>query len=399
MKPLDIAIAGCGLAGLAAALALGRLGHKVRLFDQFDEPRPVGSGLMMQPAGLDALDWLGFGEGLRRLGAPIDRLFGREAHSGRIVLDVRYEALGGEKKGLAVHRSAFFNVLYDGVKAARVAIETKARIEAIDRASDRRPLLVTSNGRRHGPFDLVIDALGSRSPLIAEAAAPASRRDLAYGALWTTLPWRDGVFDERALEQRYDKASVMIGVLPVGQRFAGDDRQTTFFWSLKTRDHARWKERGLAAWRDEVLRLWPATEPLVAQITDPDQMVLAAYGHHTLPLPFGERIAFIGDSAHSTSPQLGQGANMALLDVRALALALDGAPTLTEALALYARRRRCHVRLYQLMSAVFTPFYQSDSRLLPLLRDGMVAPASRVPLVARGLARIVSGDVALAPNP
>lgn len=395
MKPLDIAIAGCGPAGLAAALALGRLGHKVHLFDQFDEPRPVGSGLMMQPAGLAALDWLGLGDNLRRLGAPIDRLFGREARSGRIVLDVRYKALGGGKNGLAVHRSALFGVLYDGVKASRAPIETRVKIEAIDRGADRRPALIADNGRRFGPFDLIIDALGSRSPLIGEAAAPVNRCSLAYGALWTTLPWRAGAFDARALEQRYEKASVMIGVLPVGKRFAGDDPQTTFFWSLKTKDYSRWRAQGLEAWRDEVLDLWSATEPLIAQIDDPDQMVLASYGHHTLPLPFGDRIVFIGDSAHSTSPQLGQGANMALLDVKAFALALERSTSLEDALSAYARARRFHVRLYQLMSAVFTPFYQSDSHILPVLRDSLVAPLSRIPLVARGLARIVSGDVFL----
>jgi hypothetical protein len=47
------------------------------------------------------------------------------------------------------------------------------------------------------------------------------------------------------------------------------------------------------------------------------------------------------------------------------------------------------------MSALFTPFYQSDSQMLPLLRDWLVAPASQVPPVARLLARIVSGDIGL----
>lgn len=395
MLPLDIAIAGSGPAGLAAALALGRLGHKLHLFDQFDAPRPVGSGLMLQPAGLEALDWLGAGDGLRALGAPIDRLFGREAHSRRIVLDVRYGVLDNDRRGLAVHRAALFGVLHEAVKAARLTIETKVKIEAVDRAAARRPVLVASDGRRFGPFDLIIDALGSRSPLVGEAAAPATRQSLTYGALWTTLPWPGDPFDGRALEQRYEKAAIMIGVLPVGKRFTGDAPQTTFFWSLKTGDYARWRAQGLAPWRDHVLRLWPEAEPLVAQIRDPDQMVLASYGHHTLPLPYGDRIVFIGDSAHSTSPQLGQGANMALLDIRALAPALERAADLETALAAYARRRRFHVRLYQAMSAVFTPFYQSDSLILPMLRDLMVAPVSRVPFVARGLAHIVSGNVGL----
>ncbi|TIS71130.1 MAG: FAD-dependent oxidoreductase, partial [Mesorhizobium sp.] len=49
---LDIAIAGAGPAGLAAALYLKRAGHRVTIFERFDEPKPVGSGLILQPTGL-----------------------------------------------------------------------------------------------------------------------------------------------------------------------------------------------------------------------------------------------------------------------------------------------------------------------------------------------------------
>jgi salicylate hydroxylase len=51
MRTLDIAVAGCGTAGLAAALLLHRDGHRVTLFERFAEPAPIGSGLMIsQPA-------------------------------------------------------------------------------------------------------------------------------------------------------------------------------------------------------------------------------------------------------------------------------------------------------------------------------------------------------------
>ncbi|NEU34098.1 NAD(P)-binding protein, partial [bacterium LRH843] len=74
MKPIDIAIAGCGPAGLASALLLHRDGHRVTVFERFDTPRPIGSGLMIQPTGLAVLRELGLERELTAHGAPIARL-------------------------------------------------------------------------------------------------------------------------------------------------------------------------------------------------------------------------------------------------------------------------------------------------------------------------------------
>lgn len=390
MQSLSIAIAGCGPAGLGAALALSRQGHSIQLFDQFDVPRPLGSGLILQPPGLEVLDWLGPGPALRQLGQPLDRLYGRAIGSGRVVLDVKYDALGQGLRGLGVHRAALFNVLHDAVLAAGMPIASSCRIAALARGHGGRPSLLAQDGSLHGPFDLVVDALGSRSPLIEHAAAPVLRRRLGYGAIWASLPWA-GAFDPHALEQRYREASVMIGVLPIGRLAEGEGKQAAFFWSLKTDDYPAWQREGLENWKTRVRSLWPDTGVLLDHIIDPAQLTLASYGHHTLPLPFGERIAFIGDSAHSTSPQLGQGANMALLDVAALAQAFEDTDDLAAALAGYARLRRLHVRLYQALSVIFTPFYQSDSRILPLIRDQLVSPVSRMPGATKLLAGIVAG--------
>jgi salicylate hydroxylase len=187
----------------------------------------------------------------------------------------------------------------------------------------------------------------------------------------------------------------MIGVLPIGCQREGAEQQAAFFWSLKAADFARWQAEGLEAWRNNVRRQWPETDGLLNTITDASQMVLASYDHHTLSLPFGQRLAFIGDSAHATSPQLGQGANMALLDIFALTTALEENADLPMALEAYARKRVFHVKLYQGLSRMFTPFYQSDSLLLPMVRDHLMAGLSRLPLAQRLLASIVSGRFGL----
>ncbi len=387
MKKLEIAIAGAGPGGLAAALALQRLGHKIVIYEQFDAPKPVGSGLILQPTGLAVLDWLGLGDNIRRLGARIDRLHGTASGSGKTVLDVRYDALGPER-GYAVHRAALFNVLYDAVLAAEIPVENTSLINGFDDG-----VLVMNQERRTARFDLVVDALGAKSPLRRWTGDQASGRVLEYGAVWASLPWPGTPFDANALMQRYDKAAVMIGVLPIGRVTAEGGEQAAFFWSLKHADMPQWRARGLGAWKEDVLRHWPEVEGLLGRIQHADDLTLARYQHNTSCKPYGNRLISIGDSAHSTSPQLGQGANMALLDVMALAEALERHTDLREVALDYAQSRRTHVKVYQLLSYVFTPFYQSDSIVLPWLRDSLVSQGARVQFIQRTLARMVAGRI------
>jgi len=83
---------------------------------------------------------------------------------------------------------------------------------------------------------------------------------------------------------------------------------------------------------------------------------------------------------------------MALLDAAALSQALKSRP-IERALPAYARARRWHTRIYQAMSWAFTPMYQSDSALLPFLRDRLLFPASQIPPIPRLLTSLVCGTM------
>lgn len=358
------------------ALYLKRAGHKVTIFERFEEPRPVGSGLILQPTGLTVLADLGLLDDILALGSRIDRLHGADASTGRTVLDVRYGAQRGGRFGLAVHRAALFGVLFRAAQHHAIPIETGVEIETLE--AGERATLIRGDGRRAGPFDLVVDASGSRSKLRQCAGNPAAPRPLAYGAFWASLGWRGEGFDEHALSQRYDKASVMIGVLPIGRPEPGAEKMAAFFWSLKPADADAVRAQGLDAWKERLVRLWPQSEAFTSQIDSFGQLSLARYGHHTMKLPAGRRLAIIGDAAHSTSPQLGQGANMALLDAAALSHALMRTKSVEAALEIYAKARRWHVRVFQALSLAFTPFYQSDSVALPLIRDSLVATVAKI---------------------
>lgn len=382
-------IAGGGIAGLACAALLARQGERVVVFDRMAAPAPVGSGLILQPVGLAVLDEIGMAARMHSLGAPIRRLFGRTMPSNRVVLDVRYRALGGGAgEGLAVHRGALFEALLDAARDAGAEMEGGREILS---ASDGR--LTFADGGQSPRFDLVIDALGVKSPLARSEPLPP----LPFGALWCNVDWPEGPaaapFDPNALEQRYEAARKMVGVLPIGRVRAGEQKQAAFFWSLPHSQLAAWRTAPLDEWRREALRLWPQAAPFINQVVSREQLIFAAYCHGTRSSPASPGMAHVGDSWHSASPQLGQGANMALLDALGLARALEVNRDISLALDAYCRSRRGHIRLYQLASWMFTPAYQSDSRAIALVRDWLMAPFARLWPMPKILAALVAGSI------
>jgi 2-polyprenyl-6-methoxyphenol hydroxylase-like FAD-dependent oxidoreductase len=390
----DVGIAGCGVAGLACAALLRREGVRVVVYDKLERPQPLGSGLILQPVGLHVLDEIGVGDRVRALGAVIERLLGRVVPSQTVVLHVRYDAFGrNAPTGVAVHRGALFQVLYDA--ALDAGAEIVSGREIVGAAEGRFQF---ASGEQSPRFDLLIDALGVRSTL-----SQAPKANLPYGALWASLDWQVG-FDPHALEQRYEQARKMAGVLPIGFGPPASSRQekdagkmpavqmAAFFWSLRGQDEAGWRAAPIDAWKDQVLALWPETSGFLDQIERHDDLVFARYAHRTCASPLSRRVVHVGDSWHCTSPQLGQGANMALLDALALTTALRAQSNLDAALGEYERLRLWHIRLYQAASFLFTPAYQSDSTLIAGLRDWLMAPLSRVPPAPQILAGLVAGS-------
>ena len=384
---LRIAVVGAGIGGLAASALLQRAGHRVTLFDQFDAPRAVGSGLVIQPVGQAVLDILGVGYAAMAQGAPLRRMLGLEVGHGRRVLDVSYDRGGSGQRGLAIHRASLFQVLLGAAQAAGVPLVTGARVTGAPPDGATRRICL-EGGAQHGPFDLVVDASGARSAL-----SPIRARPLPYGAIWGTVPWpEDTPLPDDQLTQRYRRADRMLGVMPIGTGPSDTQRQAAIFWSMRADRVADWQAQPLAEWKAEAEAIWPDFAPFLRTIRSHADMTPATYSHGTLARPYAPGMVFIGDAAHRASPQLGQGANMALLDALALTHALDDASG-EDALRAYAAMRRWHVRIYQTLSRVFTPQYQSDSRALPLLRDLALFPVSMTPPIPALLTRLVAGTM------
>jgi len=163
----------------------------------------------------------------------------------------------------------------------------------------------------------------------------------------------------------------------------------TFFWSIRNDEVIAWRNAGPQAWIDPVSIFWPEAAGF-ARIAKP---VHARYRHYTRQPVAGRNVIKIGDAWHATSPQLGQGANMALLDAASLCWALAHQPTIADVLTQHLRQRQIHIRFYQLLSRILTHFYQSDSRILPFSRDILIGPTTEFPLLRGLITMLVTGEL------
>jgi FAD-dependent urate hydroxylase len=337
-----VAVVGAGTAGCATALFLARDGHHVEVFEQADEPGPIGAGILLQPGGLKVLERLGVDEEVRDRGAPVTRLRCRTA-SGRTLIDVPGDGVG-------IHRGTLFEALYRPLEPAGVGVHTGRRIEHADELPD---------------FDLVVAADGAHSALRGTPGRP-----YPYGALWFVGDRGDLAPD--TLDQVVHGTRFLAGALPTGRD------QASLFLSVRA------DRPPPPDWRETLREHHPAAAGLAGQ-----ELRVARYLDVVMPELVDGRVVFVGDAGHAMSPQLGQGATLALRDAEVLADCLR-----RNALAGFSTRRRGQLRLYGFASRWMTPFFQSGRDRLALPRDALLGPLGRLPGARHAMRRLMSGTTA-----
>jgi 2-polyprenyl-6-methoxyphenol hydroxylase-like FAD-dependent oxidoreductase len=391
-----VGVVGCGTAGAAAAILLARAGCEVVVLERVAEPGPVGAGILLQPTGQAVLARLGLLDAILARGARVDRLWFRkrggayDARAPGTLVDLRYAAVDPTWFGVGLHRGVLFGALYEAARVeAGVSVKPGVDVRGLRREGERA-VLVDAGGGEHGPFDLVVVADGAISELRGATAQPA--RDTAYpwGALWFVAEDPRRVFTGE-LYQIGVRARRLYGVLPTGLGPRGANPVVSLFWSLPARELDGWRAGGLDAWKAEVHALDPRIDFVLDEIRSPEQVTFARYRDVRMPSWHDRGVVFIGDAAHATSPQLGQGANLALLDAFVLADAVARAPSIAAALPAYARARRAHLGHYQRMTRWLTPFFQSDSRALGWLRDWTFPLANAIPPLRRLMTETMAG--------
>lgn len=373
------------------------------MFEQADCLHPVGAGILLQPSGQAVLRELGLLDELTALCSPIKNLHGVSVRPARQptsrikpVMDLHYRDLSLPKTahdssqavnfyGLGVHRANLCHVLHRHLEQAENIIQFGVNITRYEQRENYVDVFASNNppathnpadkpaDKKIGSFDAVIVANGARSQLRPRGLC----QPYAWGAFWSVLP-NTAELPQHVLGQRYRRARQMLGLLPTGHLHNDPEKTplTSLFWSVRTKHFADVQQQGIQAWKKQVTDLWPETAALIAPIEDFSQLIPAAYQDVYMRKWHDHRVLFIGDAGHGTSPQLGQGANLALVDANVLSHMISKTSDVTQAWRQYTQQRRSQLHYYVITSRWLTYGFQSNSRLLPWLRDLLTTPMS-----------------------
>jgi 2-polyprenyl-6-methoxyphenol hydroxylase-like FAD-dependent oxidoreductase len=319
---MRVGIVGGGIAGLTAAVAFGRIGAEVTVFER-PGTAPAGAGISLFGNGLRALDAVGLGVAVRALGSLPPLPAGIRRPDGRWLARTQPAATTDL---CVVHRADLQRIL-----AAAAPEPEPAVVVAVSTTGTTARVDLASGGQR--AFDLVVgaDGIGSRARR-AVVADPGI--DYAGYTAWRGVT---------AARLAVDAAGETWGH---GQRFGiaplGDGRVYWFATASvppggRADDEKKELVGRFEGWHEPIRALLDATED--DAVLRNDILELAA----PLPRYVNGRVALVGDAAHAMTPNLGQGGNQALEDAVTLAATVSRHLDPTDAMAEYDVVRRARV--------------------------------------------------------
>ena len=382
---LHIGVVGCGIAGTSFSLLARRSGHEVDLFEQTQHVGPVGAGVLLQPSGQRILASMGLLTQVTQQAEVIHEIHA-VTHRGRDLIRLSYDDGSPGTIAFGLHRGDLFTILHGALESAGVQLHLGVGIASCQQTNGRATL-ADQAGRSLGPFDLIVVADGGKSRLRQSVGIPHSCREYSHGALWAVGKC-DAVHGK--LWQITHGTRRLCGLLPMGQG------RCSLFWGLRRDEYDQLKQA--SAWNDwqrQVLTLAPLAAQILAELHPPAGLTFTTFQHVVMPQWSSGPIVFIGDAAHTTSPHLGQGVNLALIDAATLATTIENETSVPTALATYAELRRKQIRFYSKVTGLLTPFFQSDGRLLGVGRNMFLPRMHHFPPLRRLMLKTLRGEAHL----
>src|SRR5436305_7425284 len=319
-------IIGGGIGGVTAAIALKRAGLDVTVYERADELREVGSGLPLWSNALRSFHKIGLTDIYETLGAEVSA-GSVSTWQGDVLADLRtvelLKRLG--KINMVVHRAELLAWLLKTLGEDRVQLG----MTCVGFTQDATGVSARFADGQEVRGDVLIGADGIHSVIRTQLFGLIKPRYVGYTC------WRGLAHTTRTgLETWAWGKGCQFGITPMSQGRA--------YWFVQK--YAREGEEDKPGERKNgILELfgdWHDPIPAVIEATaEPDILRNDIYELQRLYQWSHGRVTLLGDAAHAMTPNLGQGACVAIEDAVVLATCLNDTANIPAALKNYEKRR------------------------------------------------------------
>lgn len=359
----QILIAGGGIGGLCAALALQQKGFKVRLFEQSRALCEVGAGLQLSPNAMHVLNKLNLSQALSPLVFRPQHATMRHYQSGVEYLRMPLGDCAEEKYGAPyyhIHRADLHQVLYQAAMSRGIEITLDAQVAGyrhLKQSKHPQVQLDLQDGRQING-DALIGADGIRSRVKANMLGESNLEFSGHVAWRSTIKASKlppGLIKPNAslwvgpgghVVSYFVRGGAEINLVAVQERHQWTDER----WSVP--GDVQQLRSAFAGWHPEVQGLLNALD---------NCFLWGLFTSPPLNTWVDGQVALLGDACHPMLPFLAQGAAMAIEDGYSLACALATQAPIHQALLSYQTTRVERVSQIQSMAAKNADLYHMKS--------------------------------------
>lgn len=313
---MKVIIIGAGIGGASAGIALRNLGHDVEIYEQVTVNRPVGAALSLWSNGVKVLNWLGVGDRVAALGGLMDDMAYHDGLTGETMCRFSLAPVT-EQSGQRPYPVARADLQAMLIETFGEGIHFGKKMVSLHDDGDAVTAMFADGSTATG--DLLIGADGAKSLTREYVTGGGIERTYVGYTNYNGLVPMDPRIGPANQWTTYVADGKRVAVMPVaGDRFY-------FFCDVPQPagmpyDRSAGKQPLLdafAGWAPGVQALLDAIDPAVSlnrvEIWDIEPFHTWVRG----------RVAILGDAAHNTSPDIGQGACSALEDTFVLAITLS----------------------------------------------------------------------------
>ena len=334
LSKLPVLVAGGGIGGIAAALALVRRGFAVKVLEQAPQLGEIGAGIQLGPNGFAAFDALGIGEIARARAVYTDEMVMHDALDETLVARIPTGAAFRQRFGnpyAVVHRADVHGSLLEGAQATgRIEVATSTQVQRVEQDAAGVTVFDAQGGQHRGIALVAADGVKSavRRQYVGDEARVSGH--VVYRAV---VEKKDFPAD-----LQWNAASIWVGpnCHLVHYPLRGGEQYNVVV-TFHSRNVEAWSVREGS--REEVQGYFDDICPRARRLIDlpKDWKRWATADREPIAQWNFGRATLLGDAAHPTLQYLAQGACMAMED----------AVTLGEALRVHDNDFRLGYELYQ----------------------------------------------------